>query len=121
MPDSPKSIETRITDVAGAWKKLRPTKKFSDMTYDEFMAEVKPSLDHRARLKELETEIIAETDRRDDADVVSLEAVNRVVNSVKGDKEEGEDGELYDAMGYVRKSERKSGLTKKKQAPPEKK
>ena len=119
MPDSPKAIETKINDVAGAWKKLRPAKKFSGMTYEEFMAAVKPSFDHRARLKELETEMIAEADLRDDADAVSLEQVKLVVNSVKGDKEEGEDGELYEAMGYVRASERKSGLTKKKQAAPE--
>ena len=33
-----------------------------------------------------------------------------MVNAVKGDPAEGDNGELYEAMGYVRKSERHSGL-----------
>jgi hypothetical protein len=32
------------------------------------------------------------------------------VSAVKADPEEGPDGELYGAMGFVRRSERKSGL-----------
>jgi hypothetical protein len=35
-----------------------------------------------------------------------------VVDAVKGDIEEGADGELYAAMGYVRRSARRSGLTR---------
>jgi len=35
-----------------------------------------------------------------------------VVNSIKGDPDEGADGTLYEACGYVRKSERKSGLSR---------
>jgi uncharacterized protein YeeX (DUF496 family) len=31
---------------------------------------------------------------------------------VKGDPNHGEDSPLYDALGYVRKSARKSGLTR---------
>jgi hypothetical protein len=40
--------------------------------------------------------------------------VRRIVNAVKGDPEEGEDGELYSAMGYVRRSDRSSGLTRRR-------
>jgi hypothetical protein len=43
-----------------------------------------------------------------------------VVNGVKGDPAFGEDSDLYETMGYVRKSERKSGLTRKKSTPPAK-
>ena len=35
-----------------------------------------------------------------------------VVNSVKGDPHHGENSALYASFGYVRKSERKSGLTR---------
>ena len=61
----------------------------------------------------------AATVERDNKDVVSLAEVLLVVNSVKGDQAEGEDGELYAAFGYVRKSERKTGKTNKpsKKAP----
>ena len=35
--------------------------------------------------------------------------VNLVVNAVKGDPAFGENSDLYESMGYVRKSERKTG------------
>jgi hypothetical protein len=38
----------------------------------------------------------------------------RIVNAVKADPEEGDDGEVYVAMGYVRKRDRKTGLTQRK-------
>jgi hypothetical protein len=37
-----------------------------------------------------------------------------VVNSVVGDVDFGPDSSLPEAMGYVRESERKTGLTRKK-------
>jgi hypothetical protein len=36
------------------------------------------------------------------------------VNAVMGDPTEGPDSPLVEAMGYTRKSERKTGLTRKK-------
>lgn len=33
---------------------------------------------------------------------------------MKADPDEGDDGEVYVAMGYVRKRDRKSGLTQRK-------
>jgi hypothetical protein len=41
-----------------------------------------------------------------------------VVNAVKGDPKFGDDSDLYDAMGYVRKSARQSGLSRKENATP---
>jgi hypothetical protein len=55
---------------------------------------------------------------RDTADVESNKQVLLVVNAVKGDPAEGEDGELYEAMGYVRKSERSTGKTNKTKPAP---
>jgi hypothetical protein len=43
-------------------------------------------------------------------DEESLKVVQRVVNAVRADPEEGDDGELYVAMGYVRKRDRKTSL-----------
>ena len=50
--------------------------------------------------------------QRDNADAVSLPTVQRVVAAVIADEVEGNDGELYKAMGYVRRTERASGLTR---------
>ena len=39
------------------------------------------------------------------------------IAKLKADPTEGDDSALYKAMGYVRKSDRKSGLTRKKNEP----
>ncbi|MDO8545020.1 MAG: hypothetical protein Q7S40_31640 [Opitutaceae bacterium] len=56
--------------------------------------------------------MVAAANQRNDSDGVSLQTVQCVVNAVKGDPGEGPNGELYEAMGYVRDSERRSGLTR---------
>lgn len=38
-----------------------------------------------------------------------------MVNAVRADEALGENSDLYRAMGYVTKAERKSGLTRKRQ------
>jgi hypothetical protein len=88
------------------------------MTLTQFKNKVKPSFDARASIVNLQDQLTAALNARDDADVETSKAVALVVHSVKGDPEEGEDGELYEAMGYVRKSERKSGLSRKAKPAP---
>ncbi|MEN9575804.1 MAG: hypothetical protein RL514_3659, partial [Verrucomicrobiota bacterium] len=77
---------------------------------------VKPSADARTEIERLDKLMSAAINRRDDADKVSHEANQKVVNGVKGDPNFGDDCDLYEAMGYVRKSERKSGLSRGKKA-----
>ncbi len=43
----------------------------------------------------------------------SLEKLKLVVNGVIGNPKYGPNSDLYEAMGYVRESEHKSGLTRK--------
>jgi hypothetical protein len=109
-------MNDRIVRTQSAWATLRPQKTFAGMTLAQLQEKVAPSLAARAIIARLENELIAAQNQRDDADAASLEAIQFVVNAVKGDPEEGEDGELYEAMGYVRKSERKSGLSRKAKA-----
>jgi hypothetical protein len=116
MAGNPKENGEKIAAVLKAWEDLRPTKSFAGMTLEQFTAKVQPSLDERAEIDTLNNKLIAAADRRDDADKESLKQVGLVVNAVKGDVTEGEDGELYEAMGYVRKSERASGKTNKNPA-----
>lgn len=52
--------------------------------------------------------------KRDNDDEKALEKRELIVNGVIGDPNFGPDSALYEALGFVRKSERKSGLTRKK-------
>ena len=52
------------------------------------------------------------------ADATSLAVVQNVANAVKGDENFGEDSALYAAVGYERKSDRKSGFPRASQDVP---
>ncbi len=118
MPNNPKLTGERLASVMKAWKDLRPAKTFAGMTLAQFTTKVQPSLDARGQIDTLDNQMTAAMDERDIADVESNKQLLLVVNAVKGDPAEGEDGELYDAMGYVRKSERATGKTNKKKPTP---
>jgi hypothetical protein len=113
MPTSPKDAYDRLTRAVTAWQTLRPQKTFAGMTLDQFRSSIAPSFTARVNMARLENELNAAQNQRDDADLVSNDNLLLVINAIKGDPAEGEDGELYEAFGYVRKSERKSGLSRK--------
>lgn len=115
---TPKENEVKINQSISAWKTLRPAKSFAGMTLDQFTAKVKPALDARVTVAALEDQLSAAINARSDADKASLATIALVVNAVKGDPEEGEDSALYEALGYVRKSERKSGLKRNRKPAP---
>ena len=110
----PKSTLEKIMRVINGWETLAPDKTFGGMTLAQFKAAVKPSFDTRDELRVLESQQQAKQVDRDIADEASLRFVQRVVNGVVGDPEEGPDSDLYDSFGYTRTSERKTGLTRKK-------
>jgi hypothetical protein len=117
MANSPANTGAKIQNALTAWKTLAPAATFGGMTLAQFVAATKPSFDAREAISEKEDEMTALINGRNDADKASLEKLLLVVNGVKGDPNFGEDSDLYDTMGYVRKSERASGLTRKKQKP----
>lgn len=110
MARTAKDAFDRVVRVMQAWEYLRPSKSFSGMTLAQAKDKVQPSIDARNQIVDLENQLTAALNRRADSDRVSIETAQFIVNAVRGDPEEGQDGELYEAMGYVRKSERKSGL-----------
>jgi len=116
MPSNPQSIAADTNTIINAWTTLAPAASFGGMTLAQFKAKVQPSFDARTQLDTIEAQKTAALDTRDDADAVTSNTNQMVINGVKGDPNFGDDSNLYEAMGYVRKSERASGLTKKTKA-----
>lgn len=112
----PKSSLEKINRVIGGWETLAPDKSFGGMTLTQLKAAVKPSFDARDQLRALENQVQSKQVERDNADTESLRLVQRVINGVIGDPEEGPDSDLYESFGYTRPSERKTGLTRKKKS-----
>ena len=90
------------------------------MTLAQFQAIAQPAQAARQRLNDLEDQLKQSITDRDNADNAFLVKARQVVNGVLADPTEGPDSALYEAMGYTRKSERKSGLTRKRNQPPTK-
>lgn len=115
---NPNKTEAKLDKVINAWTNIASDKMFGGMTLAQFKTACKPSLDARDELAKLDALYTQWQNRRDNADTLTADFIQKVVNGVKGDPTYGDDCDLYEAMGYIRKSERKSGLTKKKTAPP---
>ena len=114
---SPKQTEGKIQTITNAWRDLAAGKSFGGMTLAQFETAVKPSSDARLQVDQVENQLAQAINVRDDADVASLDSIRLVVNGVIGDPTEGPNSALYEAMGYTRVSERKTGLTRKKKTP----
>ncbi|MGH7991480.1 MAG: hypothetical protein ACREDS_14990 [Limisphaerales bacterium] len=118
MADAPKQLADNTNTITTAWQTLAPAATFGSMTLTQYQAKVKPSVDARNLIASLKDQLIAAETARDVADKVTNPTNQLVVNAVKGDPSHGDDSDLYAAMGYVRKSQRASGLTKKSNAAP---
>lgn len=113
-----KDLFTRFTEVSEAWLKMRPNKAFFGLGHDGFLAAAKPFVDARAEIETLEKQLAHAVSKRDAAALPFLDILQGVVNAVKGDPAEGQNGELYGAMGYVPKSQRATGLVRPRKTAP---
>jgi hypothetical protein len=109
MPkNSGNDVYTRVITMIKAWKLLRPNKSFASFTLEGFEKAVAPSLNARKEVEIRDAALREAMELRDDADVHTRKVLIRVAGAVVADAEEGEDGELYSAMGYVPRAVRSS-------------
>src|SRR5205085_10480405 len=110
MAGSPKDNEEKLRRVLNAWKTLAADKVFGGMTAEQFEAVIAPSFTTRQQIDENDNQRTHLINQRGDVDDASLAKTATVVASVVADPAFGPNSSLYEAMGYVRQSERKSGL-----------
>ena len=118
MSTGPKDNELKMQRMLNAWETLASSKSFGGMTLDQFKAAALPAQAARQEIEDLQDQITQAMNARDSADEAFQTKAQLVVSGVLADATEGPDSSLYEAMGYTRKSERKSGLTRKQQPPP---
>jgi hypothetical protein len=106
----------RLTTLFEVWTELRPTKTFAGMTLEQFKAAVGPSLDARARLDNARKAVDEAIVARDNADRQSAVFADRLTAAFVAEEAEGYNGVLYAKLGYVRKADRNSGLTRRASA-----
>ena len=106
-------IADRITVFRTAWQELAPQESFAGMTLAGFEAATTLPLTLRDQILALEKQMDGRKTERIKADAAANLLLELVVNSVRGTPQHGADSSLYRALGYVRKSERRTGLTRK--------
>jgi len=113
MAKSPKELIERMEKMVAAWKNIARNEKFGEMTWEEFEALAVPVRAKTALIAELDAQRTQAINDRDDALELFSQKAQLYINGVLASPQHGNDSSLYEASGYVRFSERKSGLTKK--------
>lgn len=114
----PKKTMEKLELTETAWETHAADKKFFNIGLAEFKAKVQLSREARATIANLEQQLAAAINQRDAVDAENLELEQNVAKAIAGDPNFGDDSDLYEGTGRVRKSERKSGLTRKKKTEP---
>lgn len=111
------SIKKRAVKIDDAWKEGASSVEFMGVKQTDFNGKITAVKAKEQTLDELRVQVkILEDEILDDYAVLDDTIVD-VANGVRGNRDYGDDSPLYGAMGYVRKSERASGLTRKTKTP----
>ncbi|HLM01211.1 MAG TPA: hypothetical protein VK400_09135 [Pyrinomonadaceae bacterium] len=110
----PKKALEKLELTEAAWETHAPDAKFYGTTLAQFKAKVETSRAIREQIANLEQQLLAAITERDNVDTENLKLEQNIAKAIAGDPAFGDDSALYEGTGRVRKSERKSGLTRKK-------
>ena len=114
MAVNPKNNIFKLERILSAWNVLAPDGQFGGMTRQQFEVFVTASKTARIAIDTLENQLKDAITLRDLNDEIALAKAQLVKNGVLADPERGINSALYEAMGYVRQNDRKTGLTRKK-------
>lgn len=104
----------KLEETESAWETHAPNDKFYDTTLAQFKAKVQLSRDADALIASLQQQLAAAKNRKKALLKENLALEINIANGIGGDARYGEDSDLWEGTGRVRKSERKTGLTRKK-------
>lgn len=109
-----KRIKSKALQMQNAWNEGAPTvTEFRNTTKADYDALIAAGQASEDRIADLKAQIAMEEDNRDAIYMRIEDANTDVGKGVAGHKDFGDDSPLYGVMGFVRKSERSSGLTRK--------
>ncbi len=112
-----KAVRDRCNVMNDAWFEGAPTVDFNGITQAAFLADITAAAADDATIADLEAELKMKREVRDDKYIALNDKRSKVGLGVAGSAAYGNDSPLYGAMGFVRKSDRASGLTRKTKVP----
>lgn len=109
-----KTVKEKCNVMNDAWVEGARGVTFNGIEQATFQAAIEAAAADDAAIADLEAEIKMKRDVRDDKYKALDQDRSKIGMGVAGSPDYGNDSPLYGAMGFVRKSEKKSGLTRKK-------
>ena len=103
------ALTRKRAQFLSSWEEYAQGRSFAGMTLAEFEAKSKEPLDIRKELAAARTKANGLILKRDKADDSLNEDLILIAHAIRADKDFGEDCPLYRSLGFVPKSERKSG------------
>lgn len=104
----------KLEETEAAWRTHARDDSFYNTTLAQFEARVQLSRDARTLIASLKQQLVAAENQKKDVDAENLALEKNIAKGIAGDAGHGEDSDFYEGTGRIRKSERKTGLTRKK-------
>ncbi len=114
---NPKKSIDLLEMTASALREFAPDTAFGGVKLADFEPTVEVCRTDRQNIVDHDNAGKGLIVKRDNNDAEALAKRELIVNGVIGDPNFGPDSALYEALGFIRKSERKSGLTRRKVVP----
>lgn len=114
---SNKEVRTQCNKMNDAWVEGADKVDFNGISQAAFAADISDAAADDSAIEDLEAQLKLKREARDDKYAALSAKRTKVGQGVTGDANYGDNSPLYGAMGFVRKSERASGLTRKKKTP----
>lgn len=108
----------RLTRILGAWRELGPDDQFAGLSLEQFEGMVKQVLDAKEETVAHLIQLRGSLKRRHEVEQMVNDRSVDVVLAMRSHPNHGGDSPLVKAAGFVPKSERRSGLTRKRQVVP---
>ena len=108
-----KEVREQCNRMNDAWVEGAPTVEFNGISQADFQADIADAANDDAEIADLEAQLNMKRDVRDGKYFALNQRRSKVGQGVAGNSAYGDDSPLYGAMGFTRKSDRASGLTRK--------
>jgi hypothetical protein len=103
------ALTRKRAQFLSSWEEYAQNKSFAGMTLAEFETKSQAPFDVRKDLGDARTKVRGLILKRDKADDTLNEDLILIAHAIRADKDFGEDCPLYRSLGFVPKSERKTG------------
>lgn len=108
-----KTVSLRREQFLSSWLEFAPDVTFAGLTLAQFEDKSKTPLESRKSILEVQTKLRGLLLDRDKADELLNQDLILIAHAIRGNELFGEDCALYRSLGFVPKSERKSGQRRK--------